>query len=107
MLRPLLKLMAFIFVTLTIILLVIDSAHSVSTSYWTTTPLNKMLANLLKTDIYGLNQSIHNIIPTFLSSICITLTCLPAWFIFGALAIAFCILNQEKQKPFQKILYTK
>ncbi|EJF87472.1 hypothetical protein ME1_01074 [Bartonella vinsonii subsp. arupensis OK-94-513] len=107
MLRLLLKLMTFIFVTLTIIVLVIDSAYSVSTSYLTITPLNKMLANLLQTDIYGLNQSIRNIIPAFLSSICIAFTCLPAWSILGALAIVCCILNHEKQKPFHKKTYIK
>ncbi|WP_246464804.1 hypothetical protein [Bartonella phoceensis] len=106
MLRPLLKLMAFIFVTLTIIVSVIDSIHSMSTLHWTATPLNKILANFLKTDIYHLNQFIHNMIPAPLSSICITLTCLPVWFILGVLAVAFCILNHEKQKPFQKISYT-
>ncbi|CAF25770.1 hypothetical protein [Bartonella quintana] len=106
MLRHLLKLMAFIFVTLTIIVLALDSTHSVSVSHWTTTPLNKMLVNLLKTDIYGLNQSIRNIMPPFLSSICITLTCLPGWSILGALAIGFCLLNYKKQKPFHKISYT-
>ncbi|MBB5073444.1 hypothetical protein HNQ69_000565 [Bartonella callosciuri] len=105
MLHPLRKLIAFIFVTLTIIVLVTDSVHSVSTAHWTTTPLNKILANLLQTDTSELNQSIRNIIPTFLSSICIALTYLPAWSIFGALAIAFCILNHEKQKPFHKISY--
>ncbi|WP_336294717.1 hypothetical protein [Bartonella sp. CB169] len=107
MLRPLLKLMAFIFITLTIILLVIDGTHSVNISSWTTIPLNEMLANFLQTDIYSLNQSIRSTIPTFLSSICITITCLPAWSIFGALAVALCILNHEKQKPFQKISYTQ
>ncbi|GAA5111233.1 hypothetical protein [Bartonella jaculi] len=107
MLHPLLKLITFIFVTLTIIVLAIDSAHSVSTSHWMITPLNKMLANFLQTDIYGLNQSIHNIMPAFLSSICITLTCLPAWSIFGVLAIVFCTLNYKKLKPFHKTFYTK
>ncbi len=107
MLRLLLKLMAFIFVTLTIIVLVTDSAYFVSTSYWTTTSLNKMLANLLQTDIYDLNQSIRNIRPAFLSSICIALTCLPAWTIFGVCAIICCILNHEKQKPFYKKTYIK
>ncbi|GAA5098265.1 hypothetical protein [Bartonella acomydis] len=106
MLRPLFKFMAFIFVTLTIIAFVIDSAHSISTSHWTTTPLNKILANLLQTDIYGLKQSISNTIPAFFVSVLITLICLPVWSIFGALAITFCILNHEKQKPFHKILYT-
>ncbi|CAK00841.1 hypothetical protein [Bartonella tribocorum] len=106
MLRPLFKLMAFIFVTLTIIALVIDNAHSVITSHWSITPLNKILVNLLKTDIYSLNQSLCKIMPDFLSSICITLTYLPAWSIFGALAIIFCILNYEKPNPFHKISYT-
>ncbi|PIT68758.1 hypothetical protein [Bartonella tribocorum] len=106
MLRPLCKLMAFIFVTLTIIALVIDNAHSVITSHWIITPLNKILVNLLQTDIDSLNQSLHQIMPDFLSSICITLTYLPAWIIFGALATVFCILNYEKQRPFQKISYT-
>ncbi|WP_455466434.1 hypothetical protein [Bartonella sp. B39] len=107
MLRPLLKLMAFIFVTLTIIVFVIDSAHSVSASHWMTTPLNKMLANLLQTDIYRLNQSICNTIPASLSSICIALTYLPAWSILGAFAIICCVLNHKKQKHFHKILYTE
>ncbi|WP_345119584.1 hypothetical protein [Bartonella pachyuromydis] len=106
MLRPLLKLTAFIFVTLTIIVFVIDSVNSMSSSYWMTTPLNKILANLLQTDIYGLNHSINNTIPTFLSSVCITLIRLPVWSIFGTLAIVLCILNHEKPKPFHKILYT-
>ncbi|WP_142415847.1 hypothetical protein [Bartonella massiliensis] len=106
MLRPLFSLMTFIFVTLTIIALVIDNTHSVITSRWKTTPLNKILANLLQTDIYSLNQSLDKIMPNFLSSICITLTYLPAWSIFGALAIVFYILNYEKQKPFHKILYS-
>lgn len=107
MLRPLLKLTAFIFVTLTIIVSVIDSAHSVSTSHWTTTPLNKILVNLLHTDIYSFNQSIRNTIPSSLSSTCIIFTYLPTWSIFGALAIVFCLLNCAKQKPFHKILYIK
>ncbi|WP_019224541.1 hypothetical protein [Bartonella rattimassiliensis] len=102
MLRPLFKLMTFIFVTLTIIVLVIDNAHSVITSHWTTTPFNKILVNLLQTDIDSLNQSFCKIMPDFLSSICITFTYLPAWSIFGTLAIVFCILNYEKQKPFHK-----
>nr|WP_144755524.1 hypothetical protein [Bartonella saheliensis] len=106
MLSPLLKLIVFIFVTLTIITLALDSAHSVSTSHWTTTPLNKILANILQTDICSLNQSISNIIPTFLSSVCMTLIHLPVWSIFGALAIILYILKHEKPKPFQKILYT-
>ncbi len=106
MLHYLFKLMSFIFVTLTIIALVIDNAHSVITSHWTTTPFNKILINLLQTDVYHLNQSLCKVMPDFLSSICITLTYLPAWFIFGALAIVFCILNHEKQKPFHKISYT-
>ncbi|WP_375665503.1 hypothetical protein [Bartonella sp. TT121SHDZB] len=106
MLHPLFKLMTFIFVTLTIIALVIDNAHSVIKSHWTTTPLNKILANLFQTDIYSINQSLCKIMPDFLSSICITLTYLPAWSIFATLAIIFCILNYEKQKPFQKISYT-
>ncbi|ATP11905.1 hypothetical protein [Bartonella henselae] len=106
MLRPLLKLMAFIFIALTIIVLAIDSAHSVSTSHWTTTPLNTMLVNFLQTDIYGLNQSIRNIMPPFLSSICITLICLPGWSILGAVSIGFCLLNYKKPKPFHKISYT-
>ncbi|WP_375613811.1 MULTISPECIES: hypothetical protein [unclassified Bartonella] len=105
MLHPLFKLMSFIFVTLTIIALVIDNAHSVITSHWTTTPFNKILTSLLQTDIYHLNQSLCKVMPDFLSSICITLTYLPAWSIFGALAIVFCILNYEKQKPFHKISY--
>ncbi|MET3560364.1 hypothetical protein ABID39_001058 [Bartonella japonica] len=105
MLRPLLKFMTFIFVTLTIIVFAIDSVHSMSASHWTTTPLSKILANLLQTDIYELNQSLHNIIPSPLSSICIALTCLPVWFILGAIAIIFCTLNREKQKPFHKISY--
>lgn len=107
MLRPLLKLIAFTFTTLTIIISVVDSAHSISTSHWMTTPFNQILANLLKTDIYNLDQSICNIIPSSLSSICITLISLPAWFIFAALAILFCILNYEKQKPFHKNTYIK
>nr|WP_254473299.1 hypothetical protein [Bartonella sp. B1098] len=106
MLRSLFKLMAFIFVTLTIVTLVIDNAHSVITSHWTITPLNKILVNLLQTNIYNLNQSLCKIMPDFLSSICITLTYLPAWIIFAALAIIFCILTYKKQKPFQKISYT-
>nr|WP_273755971.1 hypothetical protein [Bartonella sp. MM73XJBT] len=106
MLRPLLKFMAFIFVTLTIVVFVIDSVNSMSSSHWTITPLNKILANLLQTDIYGLNQSINKTIPTSLSSVCITLTYLPVWSIFGTFAIALCILNHEKPKPFHKILYT-
>nr|WP_273757800.1 hypothetical protein [Bartonella sp. AU55XJBT] len=106
MLRSLFKLMAFIFVTLTIIALVIDNTHSIITSHWTITPLNKILVNLLQTDIYSLNQSLCKIMPNFLSSICITLTYLPAWIIFAALAIIFCILTYEKQRPFQKISYT-
>ncbi len=106
MLRSLLKLMAFIFVTLTIIASVIDSVHSISTLHWTETSLNKILANLLNTDIYSLNQSINNMIPAPLSSICINFIYLPIWSIFGALAITFCILNHEEQKPFQKISYT-
>ncbi|WP_254493661.1 hypothetical protein [Bartonella sp. B1099] len=106
MLRSLFKLMAFIFVTLTIIALVIDNAHSVITSHWTITPLNRILVTLLQTDIYNLNQSLCKIMPDFLSSICITLTYLPAWIIFAALAIIFCILTYEKQRPFQKISYT-
>ncbi|WP_074381074.1 hypothetical protein [Bartonella doshiae] len=105
--RPLIKLIAFIFVTLTIIISVIDSAYSVSTSHWTTTPFNKMLVNLLQTDIYTFNQSIRTTLPLFLSSICITLTALPAWSIFGALATIFCTLSYDKQKPFHKISYTK
>ncbi|PIT69679.1 hypothetical protein [Bartonella tribocorum] len=105
MLRPLFKLMAFIFSTLTIIALAIDNAHSVITSHWTITPLYKILVNLLQTDIYSLNQSLCKIMPDFLSSICITITYLPAWIIFGALAIVFCILNYEKPKPFHKISY--
>lgn len=105
MLRPLLKLMTFIFVTLTIIVFAIDSVHSMSTSHWTITPLSEILANFLQTDIYGLNQSLYNSIPAPLSSICIALTCLPVWFILGAIAIIFCILNHEKQKPFHKISY--
>ncbi|UTO29142.1 hypothetical protein [Bartonella harrusi] len=107
MLRPLFKLMAFIFFTLTIITLVIDSAHSVSTSHWVTTPFNKMLANLLQTDIYRFNQSLYNSIPTFLSPICINLTCLPAWSILGAFALICCILSNEQQKHFHKISYTE
>lgn len=106
MLRPLLKLMAFIFFTLTIIVLVIDSVNSLSTSHWTTTPLNKVLENILQKNIYDLNQSISNTIPTFLSSVCITLIQLPVWSICGILAIVLCILNHEKPKPFHKILYT-
>ncbi|WP_375609697.1 MULTISPECIES: hypothetical protein [unclassified Bartonella] len=106
MLRLLFKLMTFIFVTLTIIALVIDNAHSVITSHWTIIPLNKILASLLQTDIYSLNQSLCKIMPDFLSSICITLTYLPAWSIFGALAIVFYILTYEKQKPFHNIAYT-
>ncbi|WP_081585556.1 hypothetical protein [Bartonella senegalensis] len=105
MLRPLLKLMAFIFVTLTLIVLAIDSVHSLSTSHWTTTPLNTMLANLLQTDISRLNQSIGHIMPPFLSSICITSMCLPGWSILGALSIGFCLLNYKKPKPFQKKSY--
>ncbi|WP_455475921.1 hypothetical protein [Bartonella sp. B17] len=107
MFRPLFKLMAFIFITLTIIVLVIDGSHTVSTSHWMITPFNEILANFLKMDIYGLNQSISNILPIFLSSICITLISLPAWFIFGTLAIMFCILNYKKQKPFHRISFTK
>ncbi|WP_019219867.1 hypothetical protein [Bartonella florencae] len=103
MLRPLFKLMAFIFVTLTIITFAIDSVHSMSTSHWTITTLNKLLANFLQTDIYEINQSISNTIPAFFSSVLITLSHLPVWSILGALAIAFCVLNREKQKPFQKI----
>ncbi|WP_026088088.1 hypothetical protein [Bartonella rattaustraliani] len=106
MLRPLLKFMIFIFVTLTIVIFVIDSVHSMSTSHWTITSFDKILANLLQTDIYGLNQSLHNIMPTPLSSICIALICLPVWFIFGAIAIILCVLNHKKQKPFHKISYT-
>ncbi|EJF75384.1 hypothetical protein [Bartonella alsatica] len=106
MLRLFLKLMAFIFVTLAIILFVIDSVHSMSASHWTVTPLNKILASFLQTDIYNLNQSIKNILPPVLSSVCIILTCLPMWSIFCAVAVAFCILNHEKQKPFHKISYT-
>ncbi|KEC55791.1 hypothetical protein [Bartonella koehlerae] len=106
MFRPLLKLMAFIFVTLTIIVLAIDIAHSVSISHWTTTPFNTMLVNFLQTDIYRLNQSIRNIMPPFLSLICITLICLPGWFILGALSIGLCLLNYKKPKPFNKISYT-
>lgn len=105
MIRPLFKLMAFIFVTLTIIALVIDNVRSIITSHWTITPLNKILVNLLQTDIYSFNQSLCNIMPDSLASICITLAYLPAWIIFGALAIVFCILNYEKPKPFQKISY--
>ncbi|WP_332065435.1 hypothetical protein [Bartonella sp. CB189] len=105
MLRPLFKLMTFIFVTMTIIVSVIDSIHTVITENWETTSLGKILANLLQTDTYHLNQSIHTITPPFLSSTCITITCLPAWSIFGILAAAFCILNCKKQKPFHKISY--
>lgn len=105
MLRPLFKLMAFISFTLMIIALVIDGTRSVSTSHWETTPLNKMLENLLQTDIYGLNQSMHNMTLPLLHSICITLICLPIWSILGTLAIIFCILSYEKQKPFHKIFY--
>ncbi|WP_375653804.1 MULTISPECIES: hypothetical protein [unclassified Bartonella] len=106
MLHHLFKLMSFIFVTLTIIALVIDNAHSIITSHWTTTPFNKILTNLLQTDVYHLNQSLCKVMPDFLSSICITLTYLPAWSIFGALAIVFYILNYEKQKPFHKMSCT-
>nr|WP_246350120.1 hypothetical protein [Bartonella fuyuanensis] len=105
MLRPLFKLMAFIFVTLTIIAVVIDNAHSVITTNWKITPLNKILANLLQTDIYSFNQALCKITPNFLSSICLTLTYLPAWSIFCALAIVFCMLSYKKQKPFYKISY--
>ncbi|UNE54874.1 hypothetical protein LNM86_03160 [Bartonella machadoae] len=107
MLRPLFKLMAFVFFTLTIIIFVIDSVHSVKTLHWITTPFNKVLANLLQTDIHRFNQSLYNTIPTFLSSICITLTCLPAWSILGAFATICCILSNEQQKYFHKILYTE
>ncbi|WP_455482149.1 hypothetical protein V4P56_00470 [Bartonella sp. B35(2025)] len=107
MLRSLLKLIAFIFVTLTIIVLAIDIVHSVSTSNWTTTPLNKILATLLQTDIYSLNQSIHDIISPPLSSICMTLICLPIWSISGALATVLFILSYKKQKPFYNSSYRK
>ncbi|MCZ2158962.1 hypothetical protein NPX99_06740 [Bartonella sp. 220] len=105
MLRPLFKLMTLIFFTLTIIIFAIDSIHSVRTSHWVTTPFNKVLANFLQTDIYCLNQFLHNTVPTFLSSICITFTCLPAWIIFSACAIICRILNYEKHKPFYKKTY--
>ncbi|MET3589634.1 hypothetical protein ABID23_000718 [Bartonella silvatica] len=105
MLRSLLKFMAFIFITLTIIVLVIDSVHSIKASHWVITPLNKVLANLLHTDIDTLNQSIQNTIPTFMSSVCISLINLPVWFILGALSIVLCILNHEKQEPFHKKSY--
>nr|WP_246588415.1 hypothetical protein [Bartonella raoultii] len=107
MLRFLLKLIAFIFTTLAIIISVIDSTRSISAAHWTTTPLKTILVNLLKTDIYNLDQALYNALPAFLSSICIILISLPAWFIFAALAIIFCILNYEKQKPFYKTSYTK
>ncbi|WP_455478738.1 hypothetical protein V3565_02495 [Bartonella sp. B10] len=105
MLRLLLKLMAFIFITLTIIALAIDSTHSVRASHWTITPLNKILVTLLQTDIYSLNQFIHKTIPPILSSTFITFTCLPVWSILGALATILWILSCEKQKPFHKISY--
>ncbi|MGF7158133.1 glutaminase [Bartonella heixiaziensis] len=107
MLRPLFKLMAFISFTLMIIALVIDVTHSMSTSHWKTTPLNKMLANFLHTDTCGINQSIHNATIPLLHSICITLICLPIWSILGTLAIIFCMLSYEKQKPLHKIFYKK
>ncbi|WP_156851666.1 hypothetical protein [Bartonella refiksaydamii] len=106
MLRPLLKLMDFIFVTLTIIVSVIDSANSVSTSH-RMPPSIKLLVNFLQTNIYSFNQSIRNTMPSFLSSTCITLTYLPIWSIFGALAIIFCLLDHASKKPFRKISYTQ
>ncbi|EJF78215.1 hypothetical protein [Bartonella birtlesii] len=106
MLHSLFKFMAFIFVTLTIITFVIDSAHSISASHWMITPFNKILANLLQTDIYSLKQFISNNIPAFFSPFLITLTCLPVWSILGAVAIILCIFSHEQQKPFHKTSYT-
>ncbi|AGF74091.1 hypothetical protein BAnh1_01990 [Bartonella australis AUST/NH1] len=105
MLRPLLKLMAFILVTLTVITFVTDSVHSISASHWTVTPFNKTVAYFFQTDIYSLNQFIRCFTPSFLSSICVTLTYLPTWFILGTLAVIFCILSREKQEPLHKISY--
>lgn len=99
MLRPLFKLMTFILVTLTFMTSAIDCAHSVRASYLITTPLNQILANLLQSDIHGLNQFIDNLMPSFLSSIVITLTYLPAWSIFGTLALVFYTLGYEQKKP--------
>ncbi|MCZ2328114.1 hypothetical protein [Bartonella sp. F02] len=100
MLRPLFKLMTFIFITLTLISSVIDGAHSVAASHLVITSLNKIVAQLFQTDIYSFHQALYNLMPSLLASICIALTYLPAWLFFGALAIVFYILSYEKPKPF-------
>ncbi|MCZ2203329.1 hypothetical protein NPX98_00260 [Bartonella sp. A5(2022)] len=105
MLRPVFKLMTFVSVTLTFMTSVIDGARSIVASYLIVTPLNQILANIFQSDIYSINHFIHNLVPSFLSSICITLAYLPAWSIFGALAVAFYTLSYEQKKPFHKISY--
>ncbi|CBI75901.1 conserved exported protein of unknown function [Bartonella clarridgeiae 73] len=105
MFRPLVKLMIFIFVTLTCITLVVDGMRSVSASNLTINPFSKILAVFLHTDINSLNQFICSIMPSLLSSTCIILINFPAWLIFGILAITFYILSYEPRKPFHKISY--
>ncbi len=102
LMRRLFRFVSFIFLVITIIALVIDSARSVGASEIVFTPTRSALSFIFSLSTQEFDNFIAHLSPPYLSIAARMITLCPTWIISGAFALVFYIVGYDRKSVLEK-----